>query len=295
MNNKPISTWSLFALVVAAAAPARADVTKAQCVDANTNAQSLRREGKFSEARAMLTICGDPQCPTLVRDDCTRQLDALSQVQPTVVFDAKDPKGTDLSSVRVGVDGRRVAEKLDGTPLPVDRGEHQFSFETDGRRPVTLTLVIKEGEKERRVTVTLVDTSGAAAGGGGGGGDGGSQPHPPPPAPSTQKTLGLVAGGAGVVGLGVGTIFGIVAASKWSATRSDCSYGATCPSYGEAVSDHSATVNAATLSTIGFVAGGALLAAGVALYFTAPHMPKADSAPAVGLGPGTLTIQGHFQ
>jgi hypothetical protein len=290
MIHKTVSTLSLATLLVASS-PAAADVTKAQCVDANTSAQSLRRDGKFAEARALLLVCGDAQCPALVREDCTRQLDALAEVQPTVVFDARNPDGTDLSAVRVSVDGRPVAEKLDGTPVPVDRGEHRFTFQSDGQQPVTVTLVIKEAEKQRRVTVTVGVAK--AAGDAGTGPTDGGDPHPPP-ASSTQKTLGLVGGGVGVVGLGVGTVFGILAASKWSSSRSACSTADGCSSYSQAISDHGAAVTDGTLSTVGLVAGTALLAAGVALYFTAPST-KSDATPSVGVGLGTLTVHGSFQ
>ena len=232
-----------------------------------------------------------------MRDDCTRQLDALEQVQPTIVFDAKDRSGADLSAIRVKVDGRQVAEKLDGTPLQVDRGEHSFTFEADGQPPVTLTLLIKEGEKGRRVSVAMGGgvgpVGGTRAGGGDSGGSAGDRP-PPPAAPSTQKTLGLVAGGAGIVGLGIGTIFGILAASKWSSTKSECAGAVSCPNYTQAAADHGTTVSDATVSTVSFVAGGALLAAGAALFFTAPS-PRGDKTPTVGLGFGTLTLRGHFQ
>jgi hypothetical protein len=260
MIHKIVPTLSIAALIASASPPVAADVTKAQCVDANTNAQSLRRDGSFAEARAMLAVCGDPQCPALVRDDCTRQLDALEQLQPTVVVDAKDRSGADRSAVRVKVDGRSIAEKLDGTPLPVDRGEHTFVFEADGEAPVTLTLVMREGEKSRRVSVTL----------------------------------GAVVGGAGVLGVGIGTMFGILAASKWSATRNDCAGPDRCPSYTQAVADHGATVSDGTIATIALLAGGALLASGAALFFTAPST-SGDGAPTVGLGLGTLTVRGHFE
>jgi hypothetical protein len=253
-------------------------VTKAQCVDADTNAQSLRRDGKFAEARAMLAVCGDSQCPALVRDDCTRQLDALAQEQPTIVFDAKDPGGTDLSAVRVSVDGRQVTEKLDGTPLSVDRGQHAFTFVTDGHPPVILTLVIKDAEKERRVTVTVGDVI--------------EQHKPQRHDSGAQRTLGLVVGGAGAIALGVGTIFGALAASSWSSTKSDCGGAGSCPSYSQAIANHNATVSDATISTIGFIAGAALLGTGAALFFTAPH--SADTTAAVGIGPGTVVFAGRF-
>jgi hypothetical protein len=289
---------SIAASVVATSPQAVADVTKAQCVDANTAAQSLRREGKFAEARAILAVCNDPQCPALVRDDCTRQLDALAEVQPTVVFDAKDASGADLSSVRVSIDGRTVVEKLDGAPVPVDRGEHHFTFETDGRSSVTITLVIKEGEKQRRVSVTVGAGSAADAGPTEGRertqtptSDAGITPTRPS---SAQSTLGILAAGAGIVGVAVGAVFGAVAASNWTATKSDCAAGVACRSYSRATADYNATVTDGTVSTVGLVGGAALVALGVALWATAPSK-SSDAAPRVGLGPAAVTVEGHFR
>jgi serine/threonine-protein kinase len=310
-----------FAAIVLATAPrAVADVTKEQCVEADTNAQTLRREGKFVEARKTLAVCSAEQCPPLVRDDCTRQIEALEELQPTVVFDAKDPAGADLSSVRVSVDGRPVVEKIDGAPIAVDRGEHHFTFETAGRPSVTVTLIIKEAEKERRVSVIVGTETAADAGartthaaarpseagmarpseaGMARASEAGmaraSEAGTPRASPaSPQKTLGVVVGGAGIVGLAVGAAFGALAAWKWSATKSDCVAGGTCRSYSQAAVDYDATVTDGTVSTVGLAAGAALIVLGVTLWASAPSRTS-DVAPTVGLGPGAVTIQGRFR
>src|ERR1700689_3253040 len=101
---------------------ALADLTKGQCIAANTKAQDLRRDGKLSEARAELQTCGDPSCPALVRDDCTKRLNELEGAQPTIIFDAKDGAGHDLSAVAITMDGHPFADKLDGKALRVDPG-----------------------------------------------------------------------------------------------------------------------------------------------------------------------------
>ncbi|HET9953408.1 MAG TPA: hypothetical protein VFQ61_02830, partial [Polyangiaceae bacterium] len=77
-----------------------------ECVDSNTAAQSLVREGKFGAAREQLKRCLEPACPGLVRDDCAQRLDALDRVQPTVVFEVKDEQGRDLAEVTIQVDGQ---------------------------------------------------------------------------------------------------------------------------------------------------------------------------------------------
>jgi hypothetical protein len=135
--------------------PASGDVTKDQCVDANTKAQSLRRSSKLVATRAQLAICADPHCPAVVRDDCTQRLDDLERVQPTIVFDAKDGAGNDLSEVRVSMDGKPLVGRLDGTAVAVDPGPHAFTFEVSGQPSVTKGFVLKEGEKLRRERVVI--------------------------------------------------------------------------------------------------------------------------------------------
>jgi hypothetical protein len=138
-----------------APAPPPVEVTKDQCVDADTKAQSLRRDGKLRAAREQLSVCINPGCPGIVRDDCTQRLDELERVQPTIVFDAKDGAGNDLVDVRVTMDGKPLAGKLDGAALLVDPGAHSFSFEVVGLPAVTRSFVLKEGEKSRRERIAM--------------------------------------------------------------------------------------------------------------------------------------------
>jgi len=86
---------------------------------------------------------------------------------------------------------------------------------------------------------------------------------------STQRTVGIVVGAAGVVGVGVGTIFAVSAMSKNSDSKNLCPT-TTCSSAAGFQANEDAK-SAATVSTIMFVAGGALLATGAVLYFTAPR------------------------
>jgi len=80
-----------------ASAPAGAQVTKYQCIDANGRAQHLRAEGKLREAREQLRTCSDPKCPAMVRSDCTKRFDDLETAQPTIAFEAKTARAPTLS------------------------------------------------------------------------------------------------------------------------------------------------------------------------------------------------------
>ncbi len=301
-----------------ASAPALADMTKDQCVDANGKGQELRREGKLTTAREQLRLCANPSCPAMVRDDCTKRLDDLERAQPTIAFEVKDASGSDVSAVTVIVDGKPLAERLDGSALPVDIGEHVFTFEVAGRPSVTRTLVLTEGEKGRRERIAI----GAATP---------STPAAvPPPAPSagpvpvpeagasasaspvdrastgggmgTQKILGLVTGGVGVAGVAVGSVFGLMTLSQKSQQQSVCASPSSCTSSGhaQALSDHSTGMTDSTISTVAFVAGGALLVGGAVIFFTAGHPSEAPATaglrvvPSVGPGGGGIFVSGAF-
>ena len=51
-----------------AAVPARADLTKEQCIDANGKGQDALHDGKLTEARGQLQSCAVSSCPTMIRD-----------------------------------------------------------------------------------------------------------------------------------------------------------------------------------------------------------------------------------
>lgn len=81
---------------------------------------------------------------------------------------------------------------------------------------------------------------------------------------SGLRWTGAVLGAVGVVGLGIGAGFGWAAMSK-AKTADDLCDGNACSSQ-QGVDATNAARHDATLSTIGFAAGGALLATGVALF-----------------------------
>jgi hypothetical protein len=91
---------------------------------------------------------------------------------------------------------------------------------------------------------------------------------------STLQTAGLAVAGLGVVALGIGGAFGIVAIQKQSA--------AGCPNNVCGPSGNPQTlrdaVTAANVSTWLFVGGGVLAAGGVALWLLAPPASPGSAA-----------------
>jgi hypothetical protein len=275
-----------------------AGVTKEQCISADSSAQDQRRAGKFAAARESLRQCSDPACPGIVRDDCTQLLDELSKAQPTIIFDIKDGAGRDLADVTATLDGQPVAHALDGSAMRVDPGAHTWVFTEAGQEPVTQTFIIKEGEKERRERIVIgkpppapapapAPTPAGAAPSAAASAQASSPPPPPPPAGmGTQKLASLVVGGVGVVGVGLGSVFGLMTFSAASQQKSNCASTSSCSNYGMASSAHSGGETDATLSTVSFIAGGALLASGLILFLTAPHTREQAPAPALAVTPG---------
>ena len=271
---------------------AHAGPTKDQCVDANTSAQRLRLAGKLSAARAQLRICADPACPPIVRDDCTLRIDEVGAAQPTIVLDVKDPDGGDVTGVRVLVDGAVLSDRLDGTALKVDPGEHTFRFEIGGQPPITRSFVIKEAEKQRRERIVLSRDSTPAT----------PPTEPAPSVPSSplgrQRVIAVAMGSAGLAGLVVGGIFGALADVAWGRQESACGSPTACTNHAAAVNDHASLTTDGAVSTAAFIAGGALVAGGLALFFTAPHRTASASAivlaPVVGAHGVTLGLGGSF-
>jgi hypothetical protein len=283
---------------------AAADVSKDRCVDANTAAQSLFRRGRFAETRAALQVCGDPSCPSIVVNDCVERLDQLNRAQPTLILNVKDTLGNDLTDVKLTVDGVAVAGRLGGTAVDIDPGEHTLLFEAPGRRPITRTFVLREGEKDRLEHIVLpslpapepaaVDDSASSPGA--------SADVTPPAASSglsSRKVVALVVAGAGVAALATGTVLGLGAASAYSDQKRDCGSATSCPNHAQAVSDHSTMNVDGTWSTIAFVAGAACLAGAAWLFFAeAPATPRPATGlavvPAIGPSGSGLILRAEF-
>jgi serine/threonine-protein kinase len=119
---------------------------------------------------------------------------------------------------------------------------------------------------------------------------------------STLTIVGLVVGGVGVIGLGAGAVFGLQAKSKndEALQPQNCRTPTLCTPNGLSLTTDAK--NAATISTVSFVAGGALVAGGLAMFLLAPSSSGSSTPPAHGgmrvtpwLGPvGGLSLDGAF-
>jgi hypothetical protein len=109
---------------------------------------------------------------------------------------------------------------------------------------------------------------------------------PPPPAPvshaSPQRTVGVVVAGGGVIAAVLGAVFAFEAKSTYDAAMAHCPGGpSSCDPQG--VQGGQDAHSQATVSTVAFILGGAMLAGGAWLYFTAPSSAVQVSASASGV------------
>jgi len=230
-------------------------------------------------------------------DLATERAQALQERLSTLTIRAMsgDDEGVHLEVRR---DGVALQEAELGSPIPVDPGEHVVEAVAPGKQAWSSKVQVTGDAAKVSVEIPKLQAAGDQA-----------QPatttatpavattpeNTPPtsdkPSGSAQRTTGLVFGGVGVVGIGLGAFFGLQASSKWSDAKKKCSdypYGCSA----DATDLRSSAHSAGTVSTVAFVAGGALLATGVVLYLTAPT--KKQSV-ALGFGPGSAFVQGSFQ
>lgn len=206
------------------------------------------------------------------------------------------PEGKDTPGLVVTRDGERVGVAQWGVAIPADPGDHTIAASAPGRAPwQAVTAVTGVG-----TTVALTVPALAI-----------STPEAPPtpavtstpalvappvvvakePASSglgTRRTLALVAGGIGVVGVGVGTAFGLKSKSDHDEAVKYCD-GSQCRE-ARGVTAGEDAYSAGTVSTVGMVIGALGLAGGVALWVTAPKAAATE----IAVGPGSLQVKGAW-
>jgi hypothetical protein len=272
-----------------------ADNLKGQCVQANTDAQSFRREGRLAEAREQLRFCTSSNCPSLVSADCIKRLDELENAQPSVVFDVVDGNGRDLHDVKVTIDGRKLVDGLEGVAVNVDLGEHELVFAAPDRPQVTQKLVFREGEKARVIRITLRSAADSQRGGDAlqGGEQGPSAlaasttptPDDTTGMGSSRRTVGYVIGGVGLAALAVGGVFGYLTIQAKNRQIENCKSTTSCRDRTRAADAHEDAKLAGIVSTAAFVVGAATTALGIVLVLPGSSRPDGTAPKALTLAP----------
>jgi hypothetical protein len=282
---------AIAALLSSSGRAAAADPTTSDCLTANEASIALLKVAQLRAARVQMLVCADPSCPADVGAECLRRISEVDVSMPTIVLGVKDAMGNDAAAAKVTMDGEVLSDWLAGTAISLDPGVHVFVFEAAGLPPLTKQMVVRQGEKDRREVVQLLPPTPAPVAV-----LPSSSPtdRPVPPSPTTpqrrglgmQRVLALVAGGVGVAGVAVGTVFGLESISKHDDALKACPAACTGPN---GVTLWNQARSAGDLSTVGFVVGAVGLAGGAVLWFTARS--SEESSVLVGLGPGALQVR----
>jgi hypothetical protein len=190
-------------------------------------------------------------------------------------------------------DGVEVGQPQWGTPVPVDLGSHRVEATAPGKAPWSTTVEVRQEGKVVRFEVPALEDAPEPE-------PGAVMPGMPPPygqSPPDQggvapmAVAGITIAAVGVVGLAIGTAFGVIAMGKKSDAEELCpSYPDSCPTQ-EGIDANDEAKTAGTVSTIGFVAGGVLLVGGVVLWIAAP---SGDGGVALELAPTSAGVRARF-
>jgi hypothetical protein len=216
-----------------------------------------------------------------------------------------------VDKLEVTKDGAAMSSASWDVPLPVDVGTHAIEASAPGFKPYktsarvakdseNIEVAVPKLEEEPKpepaaaapaVTPTPATQPAADATG--------ATTNPPPAADtgsgSGLKTVGWIAVGAGVVGIGVGAVTGLMAVGKNNDSKALCPDEGACRSR-DGVDANESAQSLGTVSTIGFIGGGVLVAGGVLFILTAPKDRTTGMrvVPHAGPGGGGLLFSGAF-
>lgn len=174
---------------------------------------------------------------------------------------------TDVPGLEVRLDGETVGRAALGVAVPIDSGVHSVSASAPGKVSWEQTVDVAAGPVVQAIAIPpLADAAGDASTG----------PAAPTPGPRdstkgdgrVQRWIGYGVAGLGVVGVGIGAVFGLNAISKHNESNEAGCEGNRCPPDAAAIREEAQ--QAGNVSTIAFIAGTAALAGGVTLLLTAP-------------------------
>jgi tetratricopeptide (TPR) repeat protein len=210
----------------------------------------------YEQAAQRAALAQKPELEKLAR----AAADKLAPSVSTLLLTLKER----ADGLQIRRDGEIITSAQLGVALPIDPGEHVIEASAPGRVPWRTVVRVYESKQALAVEIPRLELAPAESAASGAGAYGADLL----PSPSDQKTIGVGLAAAGVLGLGLGTYFGLRAISKNDDAAQYCRTETLCDQRGLELDQEAHT--AASVSTVAFVAGGALLTAGAVLFFTAP-------------------------
>lgn len=183
-----------------------------------------------------------------------------------IVVPASQPKGLVVTR-----DGVVVGVPVYGSALPVDPGEHSIEASAPGMQKWITTIRCNGSGRALEVSIPQLKPERRESSEGGW---------------PAQRWVALAVGGAGVVGVGVGTAYWLRSSSTWKEAQARCP-GNTCPDARDVSLEQDAR-REASVATVGVSLGIAALGVGGALWLTAPAAETPGSTVAAR---GTLQLR----
>lgn len=249
------------------------------------NGQLASAWARFHEAIALAQRLGRANREQTARERAAR-------LEPRLIKLTISSSATDIE---VKLDGNVIDPAALGTPIPVDAGKHTIEASAKHKKPFVKEFEVTDKSKSPSVEIPpLEDEPEPAKKKESGDSKSIDPPNKERSRWSTQKTLGAVTAGLGVIGLGVGGFFGLKTSSTWNEAQSHCNANLECDPQG--VDLAAQAKSSGNVSTIAVIAGSTLVLGGAVLFFTAPNDRSVGSARAVGVGvvPGSLLLGGRF-
>lgn len=175
-------------------------------------------------------------------------------------------------------DGISLGRSLWGSPVPVDPGDHTVLVAAPGKIDYLATVHVPRAPGAAVVARVpgLRDRPASASA---------SEARP---GRSPRATAGLILLGLGGAGVVVGSIFGVRALGLKGDSSSSCRADDHCAE--EGLSQRASARAAGTASTAAFIAGGVLVAGGLALTVTAPERQRVTASAGFAGGTAGVTL-----
>ena len=243
-------------------------------------ARSRAALGQLVEAaddyRSVVAAVETAENAAIARADVESAQDELAQLRPRIptVEIALGDGEQHSHNLRLVLDGRLITYSA---PIAVDPGHHEVvASDADGEQS-RLGIDVGEGESK---TVGMAWRSVAARAN--------KKAEQVSGGSSARRTWGVVALGVGATGLGVGTVTGIAALTRYSAAEAHCPAN-RCTEGAPYPEDGSAFRTLRTISAAGYIVGAAGIGTWLGLLLTTPtakteHPKVSPWTPVVGVG-----------
>ena len=234
------------------------------------------------------------------------------------------PQASRVSGLEIRRDGVMVGEAQWGSAVPADPGDHQIVVSAPGKREFTGSVSLRESTPATFNVPLLEDAPSSASPAVAAAAVAAPAPQaatpppapaaPPPPEkdtpPPSSGSSGpgvavITIGAVGIVGLAVGTTFGLMASSKYDESKNHCSTNDENLCSQEGVDLRDKAFAFGNVATVSFIVGGVALASAATLWIvnsssgeSPPHAASLVRSLRAGVrgGPerGTLVLEGRF-